>query len=108
MPTIEEVERAKQNAMIGSGYLHIRFVPSNTAREFMDFASNQAEFNKDWGMAFKHIWDVYKGLVGITNHELSEKIRELDARVEQLERPVAQEEEKPQYRQMADGTKVRL
>ena len=63
--------------------LHISRVPPKTKQEFKDFAGQ--EFCDDFGMAFKHIWDSYKGVQNFEVQTLLMQVNELSQRVEALE-----------------------
>lgn len=85
MATPEQVIKAKEKVMTGEGFLYIKKVPRNTVDEFLTYANNVKEFNKDWGMAFKIIWDTYKGLMPRSDEAIQSQFEALYAKIEQLE-----------------------
>jgi hypothetical protein len=97
------MDREKEITELYNNYtsisLHIKRIPEQTKKEFLEFA--KSEFCDDFGFALKHIWDTYKGVM---NFELSETIahlQSLEERIEALEQ--SKEQEKTGIR-MLDGT----
>ena len=67
--TEEKLEQIKEQVKHG---FYFNRVPDKTKKEFSDWASD--EFCGDRGMAFKHLWDFYKGTISTPNAYLSEQI----------------------------------
>ena len=77
--------------------LHISRVPPKTKEEFKQFANE--EFCDDFGMAFKHIWDNFKGVNNfevqttiLQLEELNQTITNLSERIQILESRTQQKE----------------
>lgn len=62
--------------------LHIARLPPEVKKEFKEFAKQ--DFCNDFGFAFKHIWDTYKGLINVEQQEILNRLFELEMIVEEL------------------------
>lgn len=73
--------------------LHISRLPPQVKKEFKEFSNK--EFCNDFGFAFKHIWDFYKGI-------MNSEIQELTMRIEELENEMALQRETPKNVQVEE------
>ena len=84
--------------------LRISRLPEKTKKEFIEFAND--EFCGDFGMALKHLFDFYKGIIGSGNEHIEEALTNLNERLVVLEnKPVEEKkpEEKAKKRLNGDG-----
>lgn len=65
--------------------LHISRIPRRDKRFFIDYAKDY--FCGDYGMALKHVLDVFRGMSPVGYEELQEQIDELKSRLEQPKEP---------------------
>jgi len=99
METNEKIENIRTR--ITTPAFSISRIPDKTRKEFMDFADK--EFCSDRGMALKHIWDCYNGLIttGVEHLEVEldivrSKVEELTTKILSLENgDEDKEKEKP-------------
>lgn len=71
-------------------YIHISRVPKKVEEGFKAWAKE--EFCSDYGLAFKHLWDFYNGLIPSGVEHLEEAIEQLSNRLAVLElKPVEDE-----------------
>lgn len=105
---MDNVQKAKEKVMEGEGYLHIKRLPRNTTRELISFLNDSDEFNGDWGMGMKYIWDTFKGMLPPKDGGMHETVLALCERVDSLEKKISKYEEaedKKFTRKLADGSK---
>jgi hypothetical protein len=110
-PTPQQIQKVKEMVMAGEGYLHIKQCPKNTVEEFLLFANNKDEWCGNWGLAFKHVWDFYKGMNPRDNEVVLQRLEALEALNEELLQRLTRLEMKqnapapdPRVRVMADGS----
>ena len=68
----EKLEEIKKKVTNPETALHISRVPKNTNREFKEWCKE--EFEGDYGMGLKWLWDFRKGMFVNPNEELNQKI----------------------------------
>lgn len=90
--------------MVDAGYLHIKRLPKNTAKEIIAFLNNTDEFGNDWAIGMKYIWDTFKGVIPQGNEQVLEQIEILHARINELENKMRQHQQNETKRKMADGS----
>jgi hypothetical protein len=71
--------------------LHISRIPTQTKKEFKEYA--EKEFCNDFGLAFKYVWDSYKGVLNFEVQEMLIRIEELESRIDLLEATQPQQKE---------------
>lgn len=90
--------------------LEIWSMPYKCRKEFKDFA--RSEFMGHYGFAFKEVWDCYKGGLEMLGSQVSNEVRELNARIVALEEQLKlanrtkESEPKKERKIMCDGTEV--
>lgn len=85
--------------------LHIARVPRKTNKEFKGWANE--EFEGDYGMALKHLWDFFKGCFPKPNEEVNQKIEVLAEEITNLKsQPVLTEEPKKKVIRSVGGTVI--
>jgi uncharacterized membrane protein len=83
--------------------LHLKRVPLQTKKEFLAWADNPDTFCSDYGFAFKELWESYN-----RNHDMQERIKELENKISSLESNQKVEEEQSSVKTMLDGTTRRI
>jgi len=84
--------------------LRIGRVPKPTLIEFRDWAASN--FEDDYGMALKHLWDVYKGLMPPPESQIKLAMEEFNARLDAVEAR-SQQPEQENAITLGDGRKIR-
>jgi len=82
--------------------LHISRVDKKTKREFKAWAVE--EFEDDWGMALKWLWDMYTGLLPPPESQITAVLEEFGARIDAVEAKLNSPEEKAI--RMGDGSRI--
>lgn len=97
---LEEIkEKLKSN-------LFIARVPPNTLKRFKEIA-NYDDFCEDYGLALKHLVDVYDGLVTTGLEMVEEEMSRLRADMEVLRASVMDKDEQKRTRRMLSGKVLR-
>jgi len=98
---IEKIEQLKKG-LNNQASLHISRVPIETFQSFISFAD--VEFCSDRGMALKHLFDCYRGLITKGTEHLEMQIETLNQRIAVLEADKPQE--KKQVRKTLSGKEI--
>ena len=85
--------------------LTISRIPSETHDWFVSFAKQ--EFCGDYGMALKHLRDVYTGLISSGIEHLQEEIIMLSNGLDELRDSIKEKKEEKNTRKMIDGSERR-
>ncbi|MCK9370471.1 hypothetical protein M0R04_11225 [Candidatus Dojkabacteria bacterium] len=92
--------------------MEIWSMPYKCRKEFKDFA--RREFMGHYGFAFKEVWDCYIGGIEMLGVQVSNEVRELNARIVALEEQLKvsnktkESEPKKVTKTMCDGTQVEV
>jgi len=85
--------------------LTISRIPSETHDWFTNFAKE--EFCGDYGMALKHLKDVYTGLISSGIEHLEEEVIMLNKGLDELRESITEKKEEKKQRRMIDGSERR-
>lgn len=97
----EQIELIKRR--ISPNYLALNRVPVDVRKGFIEFA--EEKFCKDRGMAFKHIWDFYTGILNAGTEHLETAMLEFNERLKVLEEK--EEKKEPELKKRLDGSSGR-
>ena len=97
-------EEIRKKIVVNSEDIHISRVPKETCKEFKQWAKE--EFCMDYGMALKHLWDHYKGILGNDTEAIWESIQLLESKVYHLENKDKMEKDVKKVRKMLSGKEV--
>ena len=105
-----DMQKLKETVMKGNSYLHIKRVPSNTVKEFIEFANNEAEFGGDWGMAFKYVMDVFKGTMPLQDDQVKAEFFSIQNQINEIKETLVKLQQKPveeKKSRRADGSVIK-
>jgi hypothetical protein len=91
----KDMQKLKETIMKGNNYLHIKRLPENTVQEFIEFANDDKEFGGDWGVAFKYVWDMFKGTLPLKDEQLVAHLDSLQQQIIEIKEAVTKLQEKP-------------
>lgn len=78
----EKLEEIRQRVTNPEITLHISRIPRKTKAEFVKWC--EEEFESDWGMGLKFLWDYFKGILPIPHSEADQKIEILANEISEL------------------------
>ena len=102
MEANEKIEEIKRKVINPETYLVINRVPRKVKREFLSWADE--EFEGDYGMALKWIWDFKCGLLSTPNSVLIEQMETIENEIEQLKNGKQEEPKKKIIRSVSGRT----
>lgn len=97
---MEKIEQLKKG-LGNQTQMQISRVPIETFQSFIEFANK--EFCDDRGMALKHIWDCYRGLITKGTEHLEAEIEALNQRIAVLEASANKPQEEQKARVSLSG-----
>jgi len=84
MDAKEKIEQIREKVKETS--IYIARVPKETKSEFMIYA--KSDFENDYGMAFKWVWDFRKGLLTSPNRIITEQLEVIVDEIQKLKQEV--------------------
>lgn len=78
----EKLEEIKNKVTNPETTLHISRIPRKTKLEFVNWCAE--EFEGDWGMGLKFLFDYFKGVLPIPNSDINQKIEILANEIENI------------------------